>query len=61
MLLAARQARGPEWKPKGRVAEGDVRRRMHVEGTLLSRFWEEWDGTVEPRLAFAPLQRALSR
>jgi tetratricopeptide (TPR) repeat protein len=61
MLLAARQARGPEWKPKGTVAEGDVRRRMHVEGTLLSRFWEEWDGTVEPRLAFAPLQRALSR
>jgi Tfp pilus assembly protein PilF len=55
LLQAARAARGPDWKPKGTAAEGDVRRRMHSDPTLLSRFTEEWDGTVDPQRAFQPL------
>ena len=52
LLAAAHAARGPDWKPKGTAGEGDVKRKMHVEGSLLSRYWEEWDGTADPRVAF---------
>jgi tetratricopeptide (TPR) repeat protein len=55
LLQAAHAARGRDWKPPGSVAEGDVRRRMHAEGTYLSQFWEHWDGSPDPAKAFAPL------
>ncbi|MCC6857286.1 MAG: VCBS repeat-containing protein, partial [Bryobacterales bacterium] len=59
LLLAARQARGPDWKPKGTAAEGDVQRRMHREPTLLSRFAEEWDGAADPERAYRALAARL--
>ncbi len=60
LLAAARQALGSEWKPKGSVAEGDVQRKMHSEETLLSRFWEGWDGSPDPARALAPLDSYLA-
>lgn len=48
-LERARAALGPDWKPAGSTAEGDVTgARLRPESTPLSRFWEKWDGT--PRL-----------
>lgn len=58
-LELARDARGPEWQPKGTTAEGDVKQKQHVETSPLSRFWENWDGTSDPASAFAPLARRL--
>ena len=55
MLAKARVARGPEWKPRGSVAEGDVRRRMHTEAAFLSTYWDRWDGGPEPARAFDAL------
>lgn len=59
-LEAAVKARGPEWKPKGSVHEGDVQRRMHEETSLLAVFADQWDGKQDPRAAFAALQQRLS-
>ncbi|MGB5880785.1 MAG: tetratricopeptide repeat protein, partial [Thermoanaerobaculia bacterium] len=56
---AALAARGPEWKPEGTVAEGDVASRMHREVTPLSLYWESWDGTPDPQTAFADLDSYL--
>ncbi|HSB15429.1 MAG TPA: ASPIC/UnbV domain-containing protein, partial [Bryobacteraceae bacterium] len=55
LLKAAAAARGKDWKPKGSVMEGDVLKRMHTDATLLSRFWDEWDGTANPTRAFGAL------
>jgi hypothetical protein len=56
LLAAARNALGPDWKPRGAAAEGDVRARAHRDETPLSRFWEEWDGATEtPGRVFAAL------
>ena len=56
LLASARSALGPDWKPRGAAAEGDVRARQHREETPLSPFWQGWDGTHEvPEHAFAPL------
>ena len=60
LLAAARAALGPEWKPRGSVAEGDVQTRQHREETPLSRFWEAWDGTQTPARTFAPLAAHLA-
>jgi tetratricopeptide (TPR) repeat protein len=55
-LQAALEARGPEWKPEGTVAEGDVRTTMHRETGLLAPFWENWQGDPEALAsAFTPL------
>jgi len=61
LLKAAHAARGKDWKPKGSAAEGDVARRMHVEGTLLSTCWESWNGTPDPAKAYEPLKTLLRR
>jgi tetratricopeptide (TPR) repeat protein len=60
LLAETRTALGSEWKPKGAVAEGDVRSKMHREETLLSRFWEQWDGSPDPARAYAPLDSHLT-
>ncbi len=59
LLRAARAARGPDWKPEGAVAEGDVARRMHRESGPLTRFWEDWDGGDDPSGAFRDLDAHL--
>jgi len=58
-LRLAAKARGPDWKPKGSALEGDVARRMHAEGALLARFWEQWDGRPDPSAAFGRLDAFL--
>jgi hypothetical protein len=59
LLLAAHAARGKEWKPKGSAMEGDVQRRMHVDGTLFSQVRDSWDGAAEPEKALARLDGEL--
>jgi hypothetical protein len=59
LLDRARKTLGPDWKPRGATAEGDVVKKTHTEATPLSRFWEEWDGSNTPRRAFAPLDARL--
>ena len=59
LLREARTSLGPEWKPKGATAEGDVVQKAHSETTPLSRFWESWDGTLTPSRAYAPLDTYL--
>jgi enediyne biosynthesis protein E4 len=61
LLLAAKNTRGKDWKPAGTVAEGDVRARMHTEGSVLSQFWERWDGTLDPAAIYARLDAVLTR
>ena len=58
-LDRARKALGPDWKPRGASAEGDVVRKAHTESTPLSKFWEDWDGSSSPRRVFAPLDARL--
>lgn len=58
-LEAAVKARGPEWKPKGSVHEGDVQRRMHEDSSLLLDIAESWDGQSDPHSAFASLNRRI--
>jgi hypothetical protein len=59
-LTSARSALGPDWKPRGTTAEGDVRARQHDDATLLSEYWLGWDGAPEPAGAFAPLAARLA-
>jgi Flp pilus assembly protein TadD len=60
LLDEALQTRGPEWKPKGATAEGDVSRKAHSETTPLSRFWDGWDGAPVPAQAYARLDAYLT-
>lgn len=60
LLARAVEARGPEWKPEGSVAEGDVARRMHREQSPLADIWQSWDGSLEPESAFSALERRLA-
>jgi tetratricopeptide (TPR) repeat protein len=55
LLEAAQTARGPDWKPEGAAAEGDVQTRMHSDDSPLDRFWRRWDGSPDPKTAFRPL------
>lgn len=59
LLEQARQARGPDWKPVGATAEGDVERGQHRDTTPLSRFWLAWDGAGPPE-AFEGLEAFLA-
>jgi tetratricopeptide (TPR) repeat protein len=59
LLREARKSLGPEWKPKGATAEGDVLLKAHTETTPLSRFWESWDGALAPARAYAHLEAYL--
>jgi Flp pilus assembly protein TadD len=61
LLRRAAEARGPDWKPRGAVAEGDVAARMHRDESPLAPFWEGWDGTPDPAAAFGPLAAHLER
>jgi len=61
MLSAARKALGPDWKPRGAVLEGDVKRRMYNEAGFLNVFADGWDGSTAPDRAYAPLDGYLHR
>jgi enediyne biosynthesis protein E4 len=55
-LASARSALGPDWKPKGATAEGDVRgAALSDSSTPLSRYWEQWDGSANPSSAYHAL------
>jgi Tfp pilus assembly protein PilF len=58
-LDRARQALGPDWKPAGTTAEGDVRGATRPESTPLSRFWDEWDGSPALPAAYTRLDAYL--
>lgn len=60
-LEKARAALGPDWKPKGATAEGDVAARLQSDASPLSRFWETWDGTAHLANAFGALDSYLKR
>ncbi|HTL18063.1 MAG TPA: FG-GAP-like repeat-containing protein [Patescibacteria group bacterium] len=55
LLENARAALGKDWQPKGTTAEGDVKRKQHVEASPLISYWEHWDGTTEPDNVFGEL------
>ena len=59
LLERCRAALGPDWKPAGTTAEGDVKRQAHSEHTPLARFVEEWSGSGDPAAAYASLDRHL--
>jgi tetratricopeptide (TPR) repeat protein len=59
MLEAARKALGPEWKPKGSVAEGDVKKKMANEAGFLAPYWESWDGAPDANRAYARMEAYL--
>ena len=61
MLVAARNARGRDWKPAGSVLEGDVQRRMYSESGFLSVFEQQWDGSPDPARAYAQLDAYIRR
>lgn len=58
-LDAAIKARGPEWKPKGSVHEGDVQRRMHEETSLFGGVADSWDGKAAPHKVFESIRAAI--
>ncbi len=59
-LEAALAARGPEWKPEGTVAEGDVAQRMHLEESPLAGFADGWNGAIDPDAAYRALDAHLA-
>jgi tetratricopeptide (TPR) repeat protein len=59
LLENARTALGQDWQPKGATSEGDVKQKQHVEKTPLTRFWEEWDGAMDPAHSFTRLDAHL--
>ena len=59
LLERCRAALGPDWKPAGTTAEGDVTRQAHSEHTPLARFVEEWNGNGDPAAAYGDLDRHL--
>ena len=61
MLARARQTLGPDWKPRGSTAEGDVTRKMQTESTALSRFWEDWNGSAVPLGSYSALDAHLKK
>jgi len=61
MLTRAKNALGPDWKPAGSVLEGDVRRRMYSEAGFLGVFAQQWNGAIQPSLAYTGLDAYLRR
>jgi len=59
LLESTREARGPDWKPEGTVAEGEVDSLMHSDDTPLAATWRGWDGESGPEAAFTALERRL--
>jgi tetratricopeptide (TPR) repeat protein len=60
-LAQARRALGPDWKPAGATAEGDVAGAARPDATPLSRFWQAWDGGEAPAQAYATLDQFLRK
>jgi tetratricopeptide (TPR) repeat protein len=59
-LASARAALGPDWKPRGATAEGDVKAgRLSDSSTPLSRYWEQWDGTITAPTVYRALDTRL--
>lgn len=62
LLTKARDTLGPDWKPRGATSEGDVQSEQQgSETTLLSPYWQNWDGLPNPSIAFTPLSNFLAR
>jgi hypothetical protein len=59
-LRRARAALGPDWKPQGSTAEGDVATHAHEDLTPLSRVVGRWNGSERPAEAYADLDRYLT-
>jgi len=55
MLRSSRESLGPDWKPAGSVLEGDVRQRMFNESGFLGVFAQQWDGALNPEMAYRRL------
>ena len=47
LLAKALAARGPDWKPAGGTAEGDVKTSMETGRTLLSPYEKSWTGSLD--------------
>ncbi len=60
-LDATAKARGPEWKPRGSVLEGDTKQLMHDETSLLGAYADAWDSKSDPQPQFAALARRLQQ
>lgn len=60
LLEKARVALGPDWQPKGTTAEGDVKRKQHVDATPLAQFSDNWNGVCDPATAFVSVDAFLS-
>ncbi len=61
LLSQTRAALGPDWHPAGTTAEGDVRRKQHVDASPLARFWQSWGGETNPPAAFGTIDRFLAQ
>lgn len=61
LLEQARGFLGPDWKPAGTTAEGDVQRRQHVEQSPLQPWFAGWNGGVDPALAYGAMDRHLEQ
>lgn len=61
MLQSARASHGPDWKPAGAVLEGDVRKRMFNESGFLGVFAQQWDGALNPAIAYRRLDAYLRK
>jgi hypothetical protein len=60
LLKRTRTTLGPDWKPRGATAEGDVKVQAHEDLTPLARFLNGWNGSERPAEAFADLDRHLA-
>lgn len=60
LLAETRRALGPDWHPVGTTAEGDVKRKQHVESSPLAPFWQSWNGDTNLTAAFASLDQRLA-
>ncbi len=60
-LKQAAGARNEAWKPPGVVAEGEVKRKAHVESTPFEDLYNRWDGTPDPERALESLSDRLGR
>jgi hypothetical protein len=61
LLAETKAALGSEWQPAGSTAEGDVKVSLERQDSLLSRFWESWNGATNPGSVFHPLEQFLNR
>ena len=61
LLQQTRHALGKEWQPQGTTAEGDVKNKQHAESSPLRAFYEGWNGSEDPLVAFAPLKMHLRK